>query len=103
SCWQVPGFLFRSSCLSPVGVNDKQIHKLIYSLVAAYPVTGPVDFIVNGVNGYCNPDLQAAVERSLKLDRAKVRGHVVAHYSWQHVTDLFEDALIHIEDLKSRI
>ncbi|WP_218669283.1 hypothetical protein, partial [Solemya velum gill symbiont] len=33
SCWQVPGFLFRSSCLSPVGVNDKQIHKLIYSLV----------------------------------------------------------------------
>ncbi|OOZ12284.1 glycosyltransferase family 4 protein [Solemya velum gill symbiont] len=71
--------------------------------VAAYPFTGPVDFIVNGVNGYCNPDLQAAVERSLKLDRAKVRGHVVAHYSWQHVTDLFEDALIHIEDLKSRI
>lgn len=26
--------LFHSRCLSPVGINDKQIHNLIYSLVA---------------------------------------------------------------------
>ncbi|WP_143557714.1 GNAT family N-acetyltransferase, partial [Solemya velum gill symbiont] len=56
SCWQVPGFLFRSSCLSPVGVNDKQIHKLIYSLIARYVIlhdeVGVAEFAITVLDDY---------------------------------------------------
>jgi glycosyltransferase involved in cell wall biosynthesis len=37
--------------------------------VAAYPVTGPIDQIQNGVNGYVDEDLSVAVCFALNVDR----------------------------------
>jgi glycosyltransferase involved in cell wall biosynthesis len=37
--------------------------------VAAYPVTGPIDQIQNGVNGFVDEDLSVAVCFALDIDR----------------------------------
>jgi len=61
--------------------------------VAAYPVTGPIDVITDGVNGYLNTDLTVAIEQCLKLDR-----HIVEqssnNFTWSAATDVFENNLI---------
>jgi glycosyltransferase involved in cell wall biosynthesis len=41
--------------------------------VAAYPVTGPIDVIEDGVTGALDLDLAAAAQRALKLDPAACR------------------------------
>ena len=56
--------------------------------IAAYPVTGPKDIVVNGVNGYMNDDLQNAVEYALTCDRNKVYD-ISKGYTWKNCTDSF--------------
>ena len=49
--------------------------------VAAYPVTGPIDQIQNGVNGFVDEDLSIAVCFALDIDRGTV--HLsVRHTNW---------------------
>lgn len=62
--------------------------------VAAYPVTGPKDFIVNGVNGYTNNDLYTAVQDCLTLDRSTVYEYVRDNYSWEKTAHIFLDTLV---------
>lgn len=61
--------------------------------VAAYPVTGPIDIIKNGLNGYMNEDLRQAC-----LDCLKVEPNIVVEnsnqYSWKSATDRFVNALV---------
>jgi len=40
--------------------------------VAAFPCTGPIDVVDNGVTGYLDQDLKAAVDACLQLERAVV-------------------------------
>jgi len=47
--------------------------------VAAYPVTGPVDVVVDGVNGALDADLGNAVRRALTIDRKQCRRFAMAH------------------------
>lgn len=47
--------------------------------VAAYPVTGPIDVVVDGVNGALDPNLGAAVKRALTVDRKECRRFATAH------------------------
>ena len=56
--------------------------------VAAYPVTGPIDVIREGVSGYLNDDLVAAVRQCLHLDRTLVRQEAL-RFSWDAVADRF--------------
>jgi glycosyltransferase involved in cell wall biosynthesis len=58
--------------------------------VAGYPVTGPIDQIQNGVNGYFNDDLEFAAEMCLNLDRKEVY-NTVKHKSWQKSAQTFID------------
>lgn len=60
--------------------------------VAAYPVTGPVDIVVDGVTGVLDEDLRAAALRCLELDRAACRAHAL-QYSWAACTEQFRAAL----------
>ncbi len=60
--------------------------------VAAYPVTGPVDVIVNGITGVLDNDLDAAVLGALKLDGQVCRAYALGH-SWDAATQQFLDAL----------
>ena len=56
--------------------------------VAAFPVTGPIDNVVDGLSGALDNDLGNAVARALSLDRGDVRRHALA-YSWESAARLF--------------
>jgi len=51
--------------------------------VAGYPVTGPIDQVVNGVNGWVNDDLEDAVMNCLNVDRAQTAASV-SGISWHN-------------------
>lgn len=60
--------------------------------VAAYPVTGPVDVVQNGANGWLDDDLGEAVRRALEVSRSSCRRHAEAH-DWSTITRRFAEAL----------
>jgi glycosyltransferase involved in cell wall biosynthesis len=56
--------------------------------VAAYPVTGPIDVIRDGVTGCLREDLAAAIEGALNIDRAACRAQAL-EYRWENATRQF--------------
>ena len=56
--------------------------------VAAFPVAGPIDVVVQGKSGVLDRDLKAAAIAALDLDRDVVRAHAL-HYSWERATAQF--------------
>lgn len=56
--------------------------------VAAYPVTGPIDQIVNGVNGYTSQSLSNAVLKCFAIDRSDVYNSV-KDISWEKTAHKF--------------
>jgi glycosyltransferase involved in cell wall biosynthesis len=52
--------------------------------VAAYPVTGPRDIVVQGVNGCLHDDLEQAVQGALRVDRATCRCFAESH-NWRAI------------------
>lgn len=56
--------------------------------VAAFPVTGPVDVIENGVTGILDQDLQAAALAALDIDRENCINFAKQN-SWKQCTELF--------------
>ncbi len=65
--------------------------------VAAYPVTGPIDVVANGVTGALDTDLRSAAVAALKLDPAACRAHALG-YSWAACTRQFVSALAQPRD-----
>jgi glycosyltransferase involved in cell wall biosynthesis len=60
--------------------------------VAAYPVTGPIDVIEDGVTGSLDPDLAAAARRALKVDPNACRDHALKS-GWDICSREFENNL----------
>ena len=60
--------------------------------VAAYPVTGPIDVIEDGVTGALDPDLAAAAQRALKIDPRVCREHALKS-GWDVCSRQFENNL----------
>lgn len=56
--------------------------------VAAYPVTGPRDLVVDGVSGVLSEDLGMASMRALALDPQRARARAL-EFSWQRAASLF--------------
>lgn len=56
--------------------------------VAAFPVTGPVDVVANGVSGSLDEDLAAAATKALTLNRHNVRRRA-EQFSWRAATECF--------------
>ncbi len=56
--------------------------------VAAFPVTGPLDNVRNGVTGVLDNDLGRAIAGALALDRSEVREWAL-QYSWENAARLF--------------
>jgi glycosyltransferase involved in cell wall biosynthesis len=56
--------------------------------VAAYPVTGPLDVVTNGVSGFLDEDLARAARAALQLDRARVRQEAF-RFSWAKTAEMF--------------
>lgn len=60
--------------------------------VAAFPVTGPIDVVINGETGVLDEDLQTAATQALKLDGRQCRKFAEAR-SWRQSTVQFVDQL----------
>ena len=60
--------------------------------VAAYPVTGPIDVISSGLNGYYDQDLKNAIEKASSVDRTSCF-EFADQYSWDNVAKQFLDTL----------
>ncbi len=60
--------------------------------VAAYPVTGPIDVVDDGVTGALDEDLARAAKRALRLEPAACRERAVRS-SWERCTREFESNL----------
>lgn len=56
--------------------------------VAAYPVTGPIDVVLQGKTGVLDYDLERACFDALRLPREQVRRHAL-QYSWDAATRQF--------------
>ncbi len=56
--------------------------------VAAYPVTGPIDLIEDGVSGAIDEDIGAAALRALALNRENARRHALS-FTWQATAEIF--------------
>jgi glycosyltransferase involved in cell wall biosynthesis len=65
--------------------------------VAAFPVTGPVDVVEDGVTGALDEDLGRAVERALKADAAACRAHAERN-SWRTVARQFAEHLVPLRE-----
>ena len=63
--------------------------------VAAYPVQGPLDVVVQGVNGVLDDDLSVAVNRALDLNRDTVYTSSL-DWNWHKAWQIFKDSLISI-------
>jgi glycosyltransferase involved in cell wall biosynthesis len=62
--------------------------------VAAYPVTGPIDVVVDGVTGVLDEDLEKACLGALEIDRGGCRRHAES-MSWSAcATIMFENLAI---------
>ena len=59
---------------------------LVY--VAAYPVTGPVDFVRNNITGCLNHNIGQAALCALEFDRSKSRGQA-SEYTWEKASQIF--------------
>jgi len=59
--------------------------------VAAFPVTGPIDVVEEGVNGALDVDLGRAIERALAVDRARCRAFAERH-GWDAIAMRLIDA-----------
>ena len=67
--------------------------------VAAFPVTGPIDIIRNGVDGALSTDLREAALAALNVDRAAARQRSL-DFSWSACAQMFLDVVE--ESLRSR-
>ena len=56
--------------------------------MAAYPVTGPLDVLGDGLGGALSDDLGKAVRAALAIPRADARAKAMA-YSWSSCSALF--------------
>ena len=63
--------------------------------VAAYPVTGPIETVVNGVNGYLDDDLRGAALKALEVSSESCRNFAL-RYTWEACSKQFlGNLLIH--------
>jgi 1,2-diacylglycerol 3-alpha-glucosyltransferase/glucuronosyltransferase len=64
--------------------------------VAAYPVQGPVDVVVEGVSGALDHDLSAAIARALAVPRASCRAYAL-NFTWARTAEMFIASLVPVE------
>lgn len=66
--------------------------------VAAFPVAGPIDVVVNGKTGCLDNDLEVAIAGALKLKRQDARKYAEKQ-SWQAVAQRLQDQLVSFHGL----
>lgn len=66
--------------------------------VAAFPVTGPKDIVIQGINGILDKDLNRAIEQALTLKKQPEKiTQSIPEYTWQGATRQFLSHLAFID------
>jgi glycosyltransferase involved in cell wall biosynthesis len=68
--------------------------------VAAYPVTGPIDVVHQGVSGVLDEHLETAALEALELDRENCRAAALER-TWEKATNQFLSHLVPASDVSS--
>lgn len=69
--------------------------------VAAFPVTGPINVVENGVTGVLDHNLQTAAMAALELDPAACVEHA-RKLSWPNATRQFEENLVRVNETEEK-
>lgn len=64
--------------------------------VAAYPVTGPIDVVQNGINGCLHENLGDAIAGALRVDRQSCRQFAIQN-DWRVVTERMANQLVYFD------
>ena len=64
---------------------------------AAFPVTGPIDVVTQGVNGTLDDDLAAAARAALEIDREACRRSALTR-TWARASSQFLSHLVRAHD-----
>lgn len=62
--------------------------------IAAYPVQGPKDVVINGHNGYLSENLKHSIERAMFVSRNGCRSFALSN-TWTKATETFRNSLIY--------
>lgn len=73
-------------------INNLLVHNC-GTPVVAYPVSGPIDVIENGVSGILTENLKRGIRRALKLDRKLVREYAL-QFTWEKCANQLADILV---------
>ena len=68
--------------------------------VAAYPVTGPLDIIEDGITGSLDHDLKKAIDKALQINRENCTKNA-KKYTWRNVAKQFISSLASIKSAGS--
>lgn len=68
--------------------------------VAAFPTTGPIDIIDQGITGYMDLNLTTAVKHCLELDRTQVESYS-QKWDWKNAWEIFRDNLVDTKNVSS--
>jgi glycosyltransferase involved in cell wall biosynthesis len=66
--------------------------------IAAYPVTGPTDIVINGINGFMDNNLETAIKYAITCDRDIVH-ECSREYTWNNCTSAFVENLSLIKSI----
>jgi glycosyltransferase involved in cell wall biosynthesis len=66
--------------------------------VAAFPTTGPIDIIDQGITGYMDLDLATAVKNCLQLDRTQVEFYS-RKWDWKNAWQIFRNNLVETKNI----
>jgi glycosyltransferase involved in cell wall biosynthesis len=61
--------------------------------IAAYPVSGPIDIVQDGLTGYMGDNLEDCINKSLKLNRDIVSMNG-SYWTWENCWKIFKQNLI---------
>ena len=68
--------------------------------VAAYPVTGPLDIVEEGITGSLDHDLKKAIDKALQINRENCTKNA-EKYTWRNVAEQFISSLASIKSAGS--
>ena len=68
--------------------------------VAAYPVTGPLDIVEEGITGSLDHDLKKAIDKALQINRENCTKNA-EKYTWRNVAKQFISSLVSIKSAGS--